>query len=154
MSDYARRGDQAQWMANQSRQMRRVRTARPLRGGAPSLSWHITGGVTGGMAIGKHPVSLDPTEEGEVPEYKTIVGFDGYVVDGGDVTIAWESLDSGIFSPDIELTVNPNRVLLAEPYIIENEPDQAEWIGPTIIADPIQPTDYIVCALVFNRTPI
>ncbi len=156
MADYARRGDQAQWMRNISEQARRLKTARPRRGGAPAPGWAWYGDVTLDTFFPPQLLTIDPVDEGEYPEYKRIVGFDGWLLTGS-VEVAWYSEELGtpiLSSHDIVAGGGiGNRVMLDEPYIIENGVRGGEMIQPYVLGITGTPR-HLTCTFIVETVPV
>ncbi len=156
MSDYSRRGDQAQWMRSISEQVRRSRTARPRRGGVPAPGWAWHGAVTLDTFFPPQLLTIDPVDEGEYPEYKRIVGFDGWLL-GGSVTVTWysEELGTPIYVGHTIVGAGgiANRVMLEVPYIIENGSRGGEMIQPLVTAVSGSP-EHLTCSFIVETVPV
>lgn len=156
MADYARRGDQAQWMRNQAEQTRRMRTARPRRGGIPAPAFTKEGIITVDRVFAPCLFTVEPDFGSDLPEHKQIVGFDGWLGNGASVTITWASNEGFIHEGHVisgSSGAGGNRVVLDEPFIIENGIYGGEFIQPQITAVEFSPID-LSCIVIIETVPI
>lgn len=145
MADYARPGDQARWARSTAEQVRRLRTRRPLRGTVPAPTFIIEGEITTDIVL---PPKLIVSEGGPYPEFKQIIGFDGWLGTGGPVTISWHSNAGAIYTGH-EINGGSNPIVLDEPFIVEGR----EWIQIQITA--AAPGSYTLsCASIAEMVPI
>lgn len=160
MADYARPGDVARGHRSLQEQMRRIKTRRPLRGHVPSPTWQMYGGVTLGTVFLPALITIDPVSEGDYPEHKQIVAVDGYSTGGGDVEISWQDNTGYFYEGHIILGGSgSNRVVLPEPYIIENWPGTGfdyggQWIRPSVQAEPAFPVSEIALVAIVEVVPV
>ncbi len=164
MADYARRGDQAQWMANQARQTARMRTARPRRGAMPALSWAMEGPITLDRFFLPTMNTIDPLGDGVYPEHKQIVAVDGWLHSGGNVLISWQANDSYFYEEHLIVVGESgqgNRIWFdgqdgrPTPFIIENgDVFSGEFPRPEIQEEPAFPALHLACFALYETVPI
>lgn len=130
MADYAQRGDSARTQANHGRQLRRLRTRRPLAGHVPSPTFIMEGLVTGDRVFPPAPVLIDPGGDGVYPEFKQIIAFDGFLSDGS-VDIDWFDNATQIGTTQTITAGADNRLTLDDPWIVDGVVQS--WIRPTIV---------------------
>ncbi len=146
MAYYARSGDSVRTGRSQAHQMRRQRTLRPRRGGIPAPTFIIAGEVTTDILM---PPKLIVSEGGDYPEFKQIVGFDGWLSIGGPVTVNWYSNSSALLLGH-EIIGGSNPVTLAEPFIIEDR----EWIKMEIADTTAFPCFTLAAAIILEVVPV
>lgn len=130
MADYARRGDQSRDSRRNAESVRRLRTRRPLRGHVPSPTWVVSGTITTDIYLPPALVAIDPHSGGDYPEHKQIIAFDAFL-QSGLVTLNWKSNDGYIYTGH-NVESGTNRLVLDEPFLIENGAFGGEWIQPEI----------------------
>lgn len=154
MADYARKGDQARWMSSQSRQTRRLRTARPRRGHVAGPTFIAQGQITMDTFFPPKLVTIDPVSEGDYPEHKQIVAVDGWLSVGGPVMVSW-SYNEGYFYEEHEISGGSNRIVLPEPFLIENgDTFGGEWIRPVIAEEPAFDCFHIALTPIIETVPV
>ncbi len=119
MADYARRGDQARGMRSVQAQVQRLRTRRPRRGHVPVPGWTWFGVVDDLTYFPPALILLDPAGNDEYPEHKQIIGFDGFVLSGGSLTLDWQHVGIATILADHFVEGPSSRVLLDDPYIVD-----------------------------------
>lgn len=128
MADYARRGDSARDQRNMSEQIRRLRTRRPLRGAVLTETWMMEGDITTDRYFTPRLITIG---QGDYPEFKQIIAFDGWLNTGGPVTVSWGSNTTTIASGHA-ISGGTNRLVLPTPFVIENGIYEGEFIQPSI----------------------
>jgi hypothetical protein len=151
MADYARRGDSARTQSSHGRQLRRLRTKRPLAGHVPSPTWVMEGAIDGDRVFPPAPVLIDPGGAGVYPEYKQIIAFDGWL-STGEVGIDWRDNSSIINTVTHTITAGAdNRLVLTDPWIIDGVVNS--WIQPVIVAVTGSPM-HLSCVYIIETVPI
>ncbi len=136
MADYARRGDQAQWMRNQAEQMRRMRTARQRRAHVKTLTFREPGEITFVTFFEPCEIAINPAGSRDYPEHKQIVAINGWG-NTGEVTVNWQHNTGYFYEGHVVSGGTGNRIILPEPFLIEEDPDfGGEWIRPEIAEEP------------------
>lgn len=154
MADYARQGNNIRASRSLAEQVRRIRVARPKRGHAPVIGWHLEGDITYDRDFTPQLVRLE--EDDPWQEYKDLIGFDGYLKTGGPITINWRSNDGYLLLGHQVTTAgagNANRVFLGDPFIVENGTFNGEFILPEIDTISAASTHLAVYAL-FRKVPV
>lgn len=155
--DYPRR-DAVRAQRARYEAQRRIRTSRPRRGGLPFITWAMEGLITLDRFFLPHPATIDPLQEGYLPEYKQILAIDGWLHAGGDVTISWQGNDDYFYLNHLIVAGgfgNANRIWLDEPFIIENgETFGAESVRPEIQLEPEYPAANLACYALYEVIPV
>jgi hypothetical protein len=150
MADYARRGDSARTQSSHGRQLRRLRTKRPLAGHVPSPTWVMEGAIDGDRVFPPAPVLIDPGGDGVYPEFKQIIAFDGWL-STGEVGIDWFDNATQIGSTHtITAGGVDNRLVLADPWIVDGVVNS--WIRPVIAAVTGSPL-HLSCVYIIETVP-
>ncbi len=158
MADYARR-DALRDQRRRAESNRRLRTRRPVRGHVPSPTWAMEGQVTYERFFLPILVTLDPREEGDYPEYKRIVGVDGWVSNSA-VAVSWAHNDGYLYENHAISVVGPNRVMFdglsgrPEPFVIAYGEIGGEFIRPEILEEPAEPTFHLSCIAILETVPV
>lgn len=155
MSDYPRR-DALKEQRRRAVNIWRAKTTRKLRGGVPAPGWSWFGPVTLDTYFSPQLVTLDPREVGDYPEYKRIVGFDGWLL-SGSVEVSWASYELGTYIKTGHDIVGgagiTNRVMLDEPYVITYGVRGGELIQP-LITDVEGDAQHLSCIFLVETVPI
>jgi hypothetical protein len=135
MTLYARRGDAARATRRDSEALRRQRTGRPRIGHVYTLNFVWAGEMPSNptdMLIPPALITIDPSGEGDYREFKQIIGFDAWL--RGEVTLKWMHNLGDIHTGHAISGGSGNRVMLDEPYIIENTIFLGQFIQPEVTA--------------------
>lgn len=151
MADYPRR-DAIRAQRDRHEQLRRLRTDRPMHGGAPVLSYFMEGQITFDRRFGPALITRDPLEQGYLAEHKEIIAVDGYL-ETGVCTVYWRH-ETDIFVAEHNISGGSNRIILPEPYIIENTTFGGSYPQPVILADPAVASYNLTCYLICQRVPL
>lgn len=136
-----KRGDVARIAANHAKQLRHERTARPKRAHVKTLGWLTYGALDADTLFIPQLVTIDPADD-DYPEYKQVVGVDGWLGAGGPAEVTWQ-YNTGLFLTGHVITAGQqgasNRVMLdglsgrPDPFIIENGATYGgEFLGPVM----------------------
>lgn len=134
--------------------MRRLTTNRPRRAHVPSPTWTMEGQITMERYFPPALVTIDPVSDDAYPEHKQVVAVDGWLSVAGPVTISWRH-NTGYFYENHEIEGGSNRVVLPEPFLIENgELYGGEFLQPEIIAVPAFACFHLSCIAIIETVPI
>jgi hypothetical protein len=161
MADHYRPGNSARSQRALAESNRRLRTRRPLNHHAPNLAFAMIAPFLVDAAFREFPwlpVLLDPGDEGDFPEFKQIIGFQGKI-GSGSVAVTWEVDDLTIVGAEehiISAGSSPNRLDLAQPYLFANNDDgQAEWLRPVFTAvEDVTAGSPLSCTPIFETVPV
>lgn len=137
MADYARRPNAAHDTRTLSESNRRLRTRRPRAGHAPSPAWVMEGEINSDRFFPRAPVRINPSGNEDYPEFKAIVGFEGFL-ESGSVVIDWWANYAATYEAiyeghTIDASNAVNRVLLDVSYIVDGAMSgRGVWIQPRL----------------------
>ncbi len=154
MTLYPRRGDAARDARRNAEGVRRLRTGRPRTGNVYTLNFVWAGLLPSNptdMLIPPALITIDPIGEGDYPEYKRIIGFDGWIL--GEATLKWMSNSSNIVVDHVISGGSGNRYMLDEPFIIENGAFGGEFIQPEVL-DLFPSSSYLTAMCLIETVPI
>lgn len=156
MAEQPQQGDAIRTLYSSAKQIQRERTRRPPRGHVAAPSWTMEGVPAETRFFGRCLICIDPMGDGEYPESKRIIGVHGFIEGGtGSVTVGWYG-NYGLIHAGHEIAIDGeigNRVLLPEPYIIDNGIMGGEFIVPSITAVDGSPIG-LTCAAIVETVPL
>lgn len=146
---YPTRDDGARLFANQAASLHEARLRRDRASQIKTVSFEKEGTITLDREWSYHKFVHDPLDEGQSVQYRRILGFDGFLNSGLEVTIAWDTLSVGYIYESHVISGLNNRVYLEEPFIIESTGDNWEGIRPVITEEPAFPVVGVInCVLI------